>query len=90
MGTGVVGFNAGFEVSLMADINPQLVRFYEGLRIDEITPDTVRGYLLQEGELLSKSAEEGWAHYRAVRTRFDTTWEPLDFMFLNRAGFRAF
>lgn len=89
MGTGVVGFNAGFEVALMADINPHLVRFYEGLRTDEITPDTVREYLIREGKLLSLSAEEGWAHYRAVRSRFNTTWEPLDFMFLNRAGFNG-
>lgn len=89
MGTGVVGFNSGFEVALMADINPHLVRFYEGLRTDEITPDTVREYLDLEGKLLSQSDEAGWAHYRAVRTRFNTTQAPLDFMFLNRAGFNG-
>lgn len=89
MGTGVVGFNAGFDVALMGDINPHLVRFYEGLRTDEITADTVREYLTHEGLLLSQAGEEGWEHYRAIRARFNETGNPLDFLFLNRAGFNG-
>lgn len=89
MGTGVVGFNAGFNVTLMGDINPHLVGFYEGLRTDEITADTVRDYLTHEGRLLSEAADGGYEHYRRIRARFNATGNPLDFLFLNRAGFNG-
>ena len=86
MGTGVVGFNAGFSQTLMGDANPHLVNFYSGLRSYAITPTLVRDYLEQEGALL---AGAGYAHYLIVRERFNNTFSPLDFLFLNRSGFNG-
>jgi len=89
MGTGVVGFNAAFKVALMGDINPHLVAFYEAIRTDKITPEVVNEYLIREGLTLSKAGDNGYDHYRAIRDRFNTHWDPLDFLFLNRAGFNG-
>lgn len=89
MGTGVVGFNAGFETTLMGDINPHLIRFYEALKNDKITADVVDDYLTREGIALSKAPDAGYEHYRAIRHRFNTSGDPLDFLFLNRAGFNG-
>src|ERR1700744_3192151 len=86
MGTGVVGFNAGFSQVLMGDTNPHLVNFYAGVRGGAITPALVREYLEYEGARL---ASGGYDHYLFVRERFNTTFLPLDFLFLNRAGFNG-
>lgn len=86
MGTGVVGFNAGFSQTLMGDANPHLVNFYTSVRSGLITPLHVREYLEYEGAQLSSL---GYAHYRLVRERFNTSYGPLDFLFLNRAGFNG-
>jgi DNA adenine methylase len=86
MGTGVVGFNAGFSQALMGDANPHLVRFYEGLLTGTITPAVVRSFLEQEGARL---AENGYDHYLHVRERFNREFAPLDFLFLNRSGFNG-
>jgi DNA adenine methylase len=89
MGTGVVGFNANFDVSIMGDINPHLIEFYSSLGSDRITPDSVNDYLSREGILLSQASDAGYDHYRAVRSRFNAAPNPLDFLFLNRAGFNG-
>lgn len=89
MGTGVVGFNAAFDAALMGDINPHLVAFYAALKSDIITPEIVDDYLSREGIALSTAANGGYAHYRAIRDRFNSTGDPLDFLFLNRAGFNG-
>lgn len=89
MGTGVVGFNSGFQSALMGDINPHLVRFYNGMKSDEITPEIVDEYLAKEGVALANSADAGYEHYRMIRARFNSSGHPLDFLFLNRAGFNG-
>ena len=33
--------------------------------------------------------ERGESHYYEIRVRFNNTREPLDFLFLNRAGFNV-
>ncbi|TDW99751.1 DNA adenine methylase [Dinghuibacter silviterrae] len=86
MGTGVVGFNAGFPRALMSDANPHLVHFYAGLLNGDITPSSVRSFLEYEGALLAKS---GYDHYLHVRERFNRDFAPLDFLFLNRSGFNG-
>lgn len=91
MGTGVVGFNAKFPVAIMSDINPHLVAFYEGIRTDQITPEIVNAYLITEGRALSQAGDNGYDHYRFIRDRFNAPngGNPLDFLFLNRAGFNG-
>ncbi|MGZ8190610.1 MAG: DNA adenine methylase [Methylococcaceae bacterium] len=51
-----------------------------------ITPEVVKDYLIREGELLLAKGE---AHYYFVRERFNAEHSPLDFLFLNRAGFNG-
>lgn len=86
MGTGVVGFNINARHTILSDTNPHLVRFYAAIQEGRITSGVVREHLYREGLLLSKS--DG-AHYYVVRERFNDTHEPLDFLFLNRAGFNG-
>ena len=86
MGTGVVGFNLAGESALMCDTNPHLIEFYQAIQNGEITPDGVRSYLNKEG---SKLLEIGEKYYYEVRKRFNLYHDPLDFLFLNRAGFNG-
>lgn len=86
MGTGVVAFNIAPKHALLGDINPHLINFYSAIQRGEITPNIVRTYLNEEGANLS---EKGEGHYYAVRERFNVHPRPLDFLFLNRAGFNG-
>lgn len=86
MGTAVVGLNVAPRDALLCDTNPHLVAFYDALRCGSITPAIVRDFLEHEGELLRQRGEE---HYYAVRQRFNDEHNPLDFLFLNRAGFNG-
>ncbi|HEY8903050.1 MAG TPA: Dam family site-specific DNA-(adenine-N6)-methyltransferase [Chthoniobacterales bacterium] len=89
MGTGIVGLNSRFERALISDINPHLIAFYKAVRAGEITAQKVEEFLIEEGEKLRTAEEGGYVHYRAVRDRFNADFAPLDFLFLNRAGFNG-
>ncbi len=89
LGTGVVAFNAGFHKALLCDINPHIIAFYRAVQSGEITPAGVRAFLEKEGELLRQAESEGYAHFRAVKDRFNRFHDPLDFLFLSRAGFNG-
>ena len=89
LGTGVVGFNSGFSKALLSDINPHVIRFYQAIQKGEITPAHVREFLEREGEALRKSADRGYAHFLDIRKRFNRTHDPLDLLFLSRAGFNG-
>jgi DNA adenine methylase len=89
LGTGVVAFNSGFRKALLNDVNPHVIRFYQGVKDNEITPRRVREYLEREGEQLEKAPDHGYAHFRVVKDRFNATHDPLDFLFLSRAGFNG-
>lgn len=86
MGTGVVAFNLAPKNALMCDTNPHLINFYSSIKNGEITPLIVREYLQQEGAKLLEKEDE---HYYLIRERFNSTHQPLDFLFLNRAGFNG-
>jgi DNA adenine methylase len=86
MGTGAVAFNLAPTNALLCDTNPHLVNFYSSLARGEITSGMVRNYLVIEG---SKLLEKGEDHYYEVRDRFNKHHNPLDFLFLNRAGFNG-
>ncbi|MDR1355735.1 MAG: Dam family site-specific DNA-(adenine-N6)-methyltransferase [Propionibacteriaceae bacterium] len=86
MGTGVVGFNLARGSALMADTNPYVIAFYQAIADGEITGRDVRAYLIKEGDVLRVQGE---AHYYAVRERFNSDHDPLDFLFLSRAGFNG-
>lgn len=89
-GTGVVGFNAPLAgAHIVGDTNPHVIEFYQGVCDGSITPYKVRKYLESQNELLSRSDENGYAYYREVKDRFNTLHNPLDFLFLSRAGFNG-
>jgi DNA adenine methylase len=86
MGTGVVAFNIAPQRAILCDSNPHLVNFYSGIAEGEITPEIVKDYLEREGEKLLLRGED---HYYFIRERFNSKHSPLDFLFLNRAGFNG-
>lgn len=86
MGTGVVAFNIAPRRAVLCDTNPHLVKFYSAIAGHEITPKIVKEYLEHEGNLLLSKGED---HYYFVRDRFNLTHSPLDFLFVNRAGFNG-
>lgn len=86
LGTGVVAFNIAPKRALLSDINPHLIEFYRALSEDRISPALVKTYLEWEGELLRTNGE---AHYYYIRDRFNDAGSPLDFLFINRAGFNG-
>lgn len=86
MGTGAVAFNVAPRRAILCDTNPHLVNFYSGIASGEITPEVVKEYLIREGETLLSKGED---HYYFVRDRFNSEYSPLDFLFLNRAGFNG-
>lgn len=86
MGTGVVAFNLAPKRAILCDTNPHLIQFYQSIANREITPLSAREYLETEGRLLLELGEQ---HYYFIRDRFNQTANPLDFLFLNRAGFNG-
>ena len=49
----------------------------------------MRNYLTREGLTLSQADEEGYAHFREIKNRFNTEHSSFDFIFLSRAGFNG-
>lgn len=86
LGSGVVAFNLAPRRAILADINPHIIRFYKAVQQGEITPTRVRSYLSAEGAKLARAGED---YYYEVRARFNRDGDPLDFLFLNRAGFNG-
>ncbi len=86
MGTCVVGFNIAQKHALMCDTNPHLINFYNAIKSGEITPESVRKFLNEEGSLLLEKGDE---HYYVIRERFNEKHQPLDFLFINRSGFNG-
>jgi DNA adenine methylase len=89
LGTGVVAFNSGFKSTLLSDTNPHLIRFYEQVQRGIIRPSRVRAYLEEEGEHLRCAGRDGYDHFNRIRDRFNRDHDPLDFLFLSRAGFNG-
>ncbi len=89
-GTGVVGLNTPVRGKrIVGDSNPHIIRFYNCLLDGSITPQNMREFLQIEGWLLSKADEDGYAHYKKVKDRFNHEFSPFDFIFLSRAGFNG-
>lgn len=86
MGTGVVAFSLAPDRALLCDLNPHLIDFYLSLARGSVTPGTVEEFLVREGGNL---LERGETRYYEIRDRFNGNHCPLDFLFLNRAGFNG-
>lgn len=89
-GTGVVGFNSPlYGTFCVGDTNPHIIRTYQAIKDKEITKQIVREYLEDAHIALSSAADGGNAYYKFVRDRFNREYNPLDFLFLSRAGFNG-
>jgi len=88
-GTGVVAINSGFHKALLSDINPHIIEFYQAIKTSKITPLRVREFLEKEGKVLENAPDAGYEHFRNIRDRFNKYHDPLDFLFLSRAGFNG-
>lgn len=86
MGSGVVGFNICPEKAIFADKNPHLIKFYKEIQNGNINSKIVREFLEKESKLLENGDDE---YYYEVRERFNSTYSPLDFLFLNRSCFNG-
>jgi DNA adenine methylase len=86
MGTGVVAFNVAPRKAILADTNPHLINFYQSIKTNKITAKIVKEFLEEEG---AKLLEKGEDHYYFIRERFNKEHSPLDFLFVNRAGFNG-
>lgn len=86
LGSGVVVLNVMPKRAILADTNPHLVRFYQAVKLGEVDGSKTRRFLEHEGSLLAK---QGGDHYYRVRERFNSTGDPLDFLFLNRSCFNG-
>jgi len=89
LGTGVVAFNMANKNAILNDTNPHIIRLYTEIQSGMITPAIMREYLEHEGNILQHAGEDGYDHYRFVRSRFNKVGSPLDFIFLSRAGFNG-
>lgn len=86
MGSGVVGFNVEPHRAIFADVNPHIIEFYNQIKSGIITSYSVRAFLEKEGKLLEENDGD---HYYYVRSRFNESHNPLDFLFLNRTCFNG-
>jgi len=89
LGTGVVAFNLANGKATLNDINPHLIKFYKSIQDRLITSESIKKYLISEGEFLRNAPNEGYDHYIAVRSRFNDLFKSEDFLFLSRAGFNG-
>jgi DNA adenine methylase len=90
VGTGVVAFNSRYKKAILNDTNPHIINFYKSVQNKTISAPAMKRYLEQEGKLLSKADNNGYEHYLAVRSRFNSgEFSPFDFIFLSRAGFNG-
>lgn len=85
-GSMAVALNLRPERAFLADINPHLIRLYQGIQAGKVTGESARAHLAREGAALR---ERGEAHYYAVRKRFNAAGDPLDFLFVNRAAYNG-
>lgn len=90
LGTGVVGFNSPLNGrSIVGDSNPHIINLYTQIQQGIVNSHSVRIYLERESQFLRSAADDGYAHFRFVRDRFNQEGSPYDFIFLSRAGFNG-
>jgi DNA adenine methylase len=86
LGSGVVAFNVAPERALLTDTNRHIIRFYQAIQSNELDRAIVRDWLTEQGQQLARLGAD---YYYEVRSRFNQTAAPLDFLFLNRACFNG-
>ena len=85
-GSCVVPFNVQPEKALLCDSNIHIIRLYQDIQQEQLTPGTAKAFLVEQGERLSVGGED---YYYTVRERFNARPSSLDFLFLNRSCFNG-
>ena len=88
LGSGVVAFNCPKRIKtvIVNDINPHIIRFYISIAYGHINKDTVRTSFMEHSYNLLKG---GYDYYNEIKDRFNTSFDPMDFLFLTRTGFNG-
>lgn len=89
LGSGAVVFNIQPQRATIADTNPHIIKFYQDIQNNIITPEQVREYLYEQGELLSQTGDGADSYFYEVRSRFNENPNSLDFLFLSRSCFNG-
>ena len=89
LGSGTVVFNIQPQRATIADSNPHIIKFYQDIQNNVITPEQVREYLYEQGELLSQTGDGADSYFYEVRSRFNENPNSLDFLFLSRSCFNG-
>ena len=85
-GSGVVALNVQPKKALLCDTNLHIISLYQAIQSGSITAASTKEFLTSEGEKLKAQGEP---YYYEVRTRFNASPTPLDFLFLNRSCFNG-
>lgn len=85
-GSCVVPLNIQPRKALIGDSNIHIIQLYQAIQNGEVTPCSVKAYLVEEGAKLRASGEK---YYYEVRDRFNADHSVLDFLFLNRSCFNG-
>jgi DNA adenine methylase len=86
LGSGVVLFNVNPKKAIVSDRNTYIIELYKKIQTGEINASKVRDFLEFHGEKLLKIGE---SYYYQMREDFNNTHNPLEFLFINRAGFNG-
>lgn len=86
LGTGIVALNAGFQKSILSDLNIYIIELYNKIRSGEITKTNIKEYLEIEGDKLKEGGQD---YYIEVRKRFNETHNLFDFIFISRSCFNG-
>lgn len=85
-GSCVVPLNVQPKRALLCDSNVHIIRLYLEIQQGKLTPAIVKSFLTEEGQKLRAGGED---YYYAVRERFNSNPNSLDFLFLNRSCFNG-
>ena len=88
LGSGVVAFNCPDRIKnvIVNDINPHIINLYKQIAYGLITPEMVETVFSQHNDAL---LEGGYTYYNKIKDRFNTYFDPMDFLFLTRTGFNG-
>lgn len=91
LGSGVVAFNVPDTIKnvICGDMNPNIIKFYEGIKNNTITEEKIRNVLGEYGNKLENSEGDGSAYYLQIRDKFNKERDSLDFLFLSRTAFNG-
>lgn len=86
VGSCVVAMNVKADKYVLSDLNETLIELYSGIQNGAITHKELNEFLLESSDVLKT---QGDSYYYEVRSRYNKTRNPYDFIFLNHTGFNG-